>query len=353
MDLGNQSGNRVKSAFFVAPYNDPKRPLLTWKMEIGPKFAGRRVRRFFSEKEAAEQEGERLVKQILDHGAQSLENDGLTTRKAVEWFSGRMDWRRKMGKISERHARDTKKFIKLLADAHGSKPIEFVTAEEVEKIVHLATTPSTQANYFSALHAFFQACEDFQKIKRNPMRALEKPKPKPRRNILTPEQMKAVLDLQDQMQPWMFASLILSAFVGVRSIEILRMNWEDIDTKTGQIHIREDVAKKTNSDGYDDRIIDFEPQLTRRKKFLKGEGKLIPVAEDKFYEERNRLLPLLEWEKWPENALRHSAATYKLAQCRNPAIVANMLGHKSSIRLVMTTYTVPAKKADWKAWRAL
>lgn len=343
----------MNKAFFVVPYDDPKRPHLKWKMEIRASFAGKKVRRFTDTEEAATLLGKQVAEQILLHGTQSFESQGLTAFRAAQWFFGRLDRKQLQKKIGERHARDTKKVINLLVALFPSKGIEFVRAEEIERIVNLATAASTQANYFSALHAFFQALEDFEKIKRNPMRALEKPKSRPRRNVLTPEQMAAVLALREKMEPWLFASILIAGFVGVRTAEVMRMNWEDIDTKSRQIHIREDVAKQTNSDGYDDRIIDFEPQLVRRAKFLKCTGKLVPVNEDVFHAARNRIVKLLGWEKWPENCLRHSAATYKLAECRNPSIVANMLGHKSSIRLVMTTYAVPAKRADWKAWRAL
>lgn len=351
--MDNQIDNRFSHAFSVSPYNDPDKPELKFKMEIRQSFAGRKIRRFPKSFDEGIAIGNQLCAQIIEKGVGSVLNHGLTTRRAADWFFERLEKRKSQKKIGEKHVHDTKRVLNLLCDCVGRKPIEFVNAEEVERVINLPTAAATQANYFAALHAFFQACEDFEKIKRNPMRALEKPKARPRRNILTPDQMRDVLDQREQMEPWLFAAILISGFTGVRSAEVLRMNWDDIDTKSRQIHIREDVAKQTNSDGYDDRIIDFEPQLTRRVKFLKGNGKLVPVDEDEFYKARNRLVKLLGWERWPQNCLRHSAATYKLAECRNPAVVANMLGHKSSIRLVNTTYAVPAKRAGWKAWRAL
>jgi len=316
-------------------------------MEIRASFAGRKIRRFTEDENVAHELGRQLVEQIVDQGVRSLETDGLTTRKAVEWFLPRL------AKTSPKHQRQAARVLGLLCDSVGGKILKFVTPEEVESVVLLPAASATQAGYFAQLHGFFQACEDFGKLERNPMRALRKPRAKPRRNILTSTQMRAVLDLREEMPAWLFASIILGGFLGIRTVELLRMNWEDIDIEAEQVHIREDVAKQTQSDEYDDRIIDFEPQVSRRKEWLRGTGKLVPVNEDAFYDARGRLVKRLGWKNWPDNSLRHSAATYKLAECKNPAIVANMLGHKSSIRLVMKTYTVPAKKADWKAWIAL
>lgn len=364
MDSGNKKGNSVEDdsyeqeEFIVVPYGDQGKSHLEYKLEIRASFAGKRIRRFFSDKGAAITEGNSLVKQIKDHGVKSVDNAGLTTRKAVEWFLSRP----KLLKASKKHQSDTKAVLDLLVNDVGGKQVEHVTAEEIEKIVNIPDNETTQANYFAKLHMMFRALDRFEKISKNPMKALDKPVTKPRRNILTPAEMKKTLEAQGKIPDWLHVCNLLGGFPGLRTCEMLRMDLKDINVTSGQIHVTDEAAKDTNTDEYDDRIVDFTPQLIRRKPFLRkfikeqlaaGITKLVPVNEDAFYDARKRLVKLLRWEEWPDNCLRHSAATYKLAECGNAAVVANMLGHKSSIRLVTKTYAVPAKKADWKAWRAL
>jgi integrase len=200
---------------------------------------------------------------------------------------------------------------------------------------------------------FFRWAYRRQLVNRNPMDALDCPKSKPRRNILTPDEMRATIKAADG---WMLAAVLLGGFAGLRTAEILRMNWGDIDTKAGEIHVRPGVMK--DSGGFDQRIVNFTEPLTRRRRLLEKlacefhRGKLIPVSDRVFHKERVALIRGMEWEKWPENALRHSFATYHLGKSKNPGVTAFQMGHTSPA-MVQRVYAVPAARSDWKAWWAI
>jgi integrase len=158
--------------------------------------------------------------------------------------------------------------------------------------------------------------------------------------------MRALLDAE--MSDSMRASILLGGFAGLRSIEIQRMNWEDIDVKAGQIWVRPEVSKQHH--GMMDRIVDFTEPMTKRKKFFTGKkGRIVPGSARAHYEERKRLAAKLGWDGFPENSLRHSFATYHLARCKSAPLTAFQMGH-SSPAMVQRVYAVPAARADSEAW---
>jgi len=157
--------------------------------------------------------------------------------------------------------------------------------------------------------------------------------------------------LRQEMPDWMLASLLLGGFAGLRTIEVQRMDWEDINTKSQQIHIRPDVIKSTT--GFDQRIVDFMEPLTRRADFFQNrQGPIVPISGKYFYATRRTLAAKAGFERWPENALRHSFATYHLARCKSAPQTAFQMGHTNP-SMVQRTYAVPAARADWEAWWAI
>jgi integrase len=156
--------------------------------------------------------------------------------------------------------------------------------------------------------------------------------------------------MTDELRAW----FLLGAFAGLRSIEVRRMRWEDIDAEAGEIFIGLDVSKQ--SSGLPQRIVDFTEPLTRRAEFFKGRtGHIVPPKSLRLYREREKLIARmhkekkLPWPALPDNVLRHSFATYHLADCKDPQKTAHQLGH-SSAKMVREVYAVPARRSNAQAW---
>lgn len=125
------------------------------------------------------------------------------------------------------------------------------------------------------------------------------------------------------------------------------MDWASVDCKTGQIHVAPGVMK--DSGGFDQRIVDFTEPLRKRKVWLrKQSGPLIPMASETFHTHKRRACRSVLMQ-WPDNALRHSFATYHLGRAKNAGLTAFQLGHTSAA-MVQQVYAVPAALADWRAW---
>lgn len=305
---------------------------------------GRRIRRFFPAEELAWAEGAKLTAQVTEKGMNSLSEPegGLTVAAAVRMFVDGSDPR------SASHRQKLEIFQRAFPAAFRGFVADIEPAAIRKWIKARSANGNTQAMYFRYARMFFAHLKSNRLIADDPMGGVPAPKTKPGRNILTPGQMSALLNLE--LPDHVRALLLLGGFAGLRTEEVSRMTWENVNTKAGQIHVPPGAMK--DSGGYDQRIVDFTEPLRRRKAWLaKQKGKIIPVAAETLHGHRRRACaPVLA--EWPDNCLRHSFATYHLAQAKNAGLTAFQMGHTSSA-MVQRVYAVPAAMADWRAWWAI
>jgi integrase len=228
-----------------------------------------------------------------------------------------------------------------------SGPVGYIEGAALRRWVKTRSANAiTQAMYFRYSRMFFSYLKDNRLIEHNPMDSVPAPRGRSVKNILAPGQMKALLELE--MPDYLRAIFLLGGFAGIRTEEVCRMSWENINHKTGQIHVPP-AAIKQSPGGFDQRITDFTEPLKRRAKFFAGkEGRIVPVALETLHTLRRSVItPVLS--EWPNNCLRHSFATYHLARCKSAPVTAFQMGHTSS-HMVQSVYAVPAALADWQAW---
>lgn len=151
--------------------------------------------------------------------------------------------------------------------------------------------------------------------------AVEETKPE----IFSVQQAKALLDNADKFGFLPYISLGL--FAGLRSAEMMRLDSKDISLENRIIKIGADVAKKRaqrNVDVSDALFAWLKPLADTLKK-----GGPI-VDKSKFWKHKELLLEAAGIEKWPENGLRHSFASYHLAHFNNSDSTAYQMGHRST-----------------------
>jgi len=286
-------------------------------------------------------EGPRVIERLQKGGTDSLVSvEGPTMERAVAMFVALFQDR------SKSHREKVQKVGKWLA-RDLRMPLKAVTPlAMVQWFAGIPGSETQRATVYRYVRLFFNWCVKMDLLDKSPFRAVDCPRPRSRKDILDAGQMQALLDAE--MSDEMRASILLGGFAGLRSIEIQRMNWEDIDVKAGQIWVRPEVSKRHH--GMMDRIVDFTEPMVRRKKFFTGKkGRIVPGSARAHYEERRRLAAKLGWDGFPENSLRHSFATYHLARCKSAPLTAFQMGH-SSPAMVQRVYAVPAARAYEKAW---
>ena len=331
----------MNQPFIVSHY--PARPRSPWKLELRASFYGKKIRRFFQSEAEAFSEGNALVATIREKGTQGLYGeDGMSVAQALRMWSVEAE-----GK-SKSHADKIAATVKELSSVLKG-PVARVEPLTIDRwLKTLGGSETSKAMWFRYARMFFRWCHRMRFIDRSPLDGLRPPRATPGRNILNPEQMAALL--KAPMGDDVKALVLLGGFAGLRTVEVARMNWEDIDTKTKQIHVRPEVSKQ--HDGMLQRIVDMtEPLVKRRKFFEKKTGRIVTSSVEALHERRRKVALALGWEGWPDNALRHSFATYHLGRCGNAGLTAYQMGHTSTA-MVLRVYAVPAARADWKAfWR--
>ena len=135
--------------------------------------------------------------------------------------------------------------------------------------------------------------------------------------------------------------LAIGAFTGLRSSEILRLEWKDVNFERAFITVAADKAKTATR-----RLVPIQPNLMLwLVRYRTHHGALFKTRRD-----ATRAIAFAKSLKvdWPNNALRHSYATYRLAAIPDAARVALEMGN--SPQKLMTNYRELADEKEAAAW---
>lgn len=323
--------------FFVVPYftsgREPK-----WKLEIRASFAGKKIRRFFDTEADAFAEGHRLTGQIRDGGVHSLETQGDSVARAINRF-----WAARGAKITGAHRQGVQGVLSRFEKDFGRRGVRSIGARELSAFWDRPEWPDGRASRwraFSVLRMFFNWCERWDIVNRNPTRKCDPPtRPSPLTGIVSPEQMQDLVSLKnDYLRAW----VCLGGFAGLRASEALVLRPEDIDWPGKEIHV---VGGKTG-----ERYVTMLPAFARH---CPREWKM-PNRRNLYMALKKAIREELQWgQGFPQNALRHSFATYLLAKCKNASRVAHEMGHKGNPEMVNRVYALRARKADQRKYWAI
>jgi integrase len=170
--------------------------------------------------------------------------------------------------------------------------------------------------------------------------------------IFTPAEMGELLA---HCSPELRPCLALAAFAGLRSEEILRLDWQDVERRPGFIEIAADKAKTAAR-----RLVPISPNLAQWLAVSgRGEGRVWRHSKPWFFESvRDTVRRINEKRKpkaprfaWKANALRHSFISYRLAEIQDVNRVALEAGN--SPRMIFQHYRELCTPADARTWFAL
>jgi integrase len=194
-------------------------------------------------------------------------------------------------------------------------------------------------------------------LSRNPAQHLTVPKAqKTEHHILSEEEADRFLKVVSGHRFDVLYKIALS--LGIRQGEILQLEWSDIDGN--KLHIREG---KTESAA---RTLTLSPVLQSELEHQKEYVALLKEAQKKNWTENNLVFPSERGKqlsapylrkhfkqslkqaglstKTRFHDLRHSAASFLLAQGEHPRVIMEILGH-STIAISMNTYAHPTSEA--------
>ena len=159
--------------------------------------------------------------------------------------------------------------------------------------------------------------------------------------LLTPEQM-AKLMREAKGKDALY--LAIAGFAGIRAAEIMRLEWADFNFARGHITVAADKAKTATR-----RLVPIVPNLAEYlRPYHRATGRLFKMKDDEraiTFAKKNGIDP------WPNNCLRHSYASYRLAATADAARVALEMGNSPT--MLFSNYRELADEHDAAAWFAV
>jgi integrase len=121
--------------------------------------------------------------------------------------------------------------------------------------------------------------------------------------MLTPAELSRLLRKSKPLYQLYFA---LAAFTGIRSAELLRLEWSEINFEKGHVEVKARTAKTATR-----RLVPIQPNLARWLEPYRG-------SKGKLFKSRRTVDSAIRFAKriripWKANCLRHSYATYRLS----------------------------------------
>ena len=157
--------------------------------------------------------------------------------------------------------------------------------------------------------------------------------------IFKPKELADLLNAADEEGKLYFA---LGGFTGLRAAELIRLEWQDVNFARGHIQVAKDKAKTATR-----RLVPIQPNLANVARAVSFEKQGAGFRE-RTCGDRAIAQAKAAGVQWPNNVLRHSYATYRLAQCQDAARVALEMGN--SPQMFFRNYRELADEKDAADW---
>ena len=255
--------------------------------------------------------------------------------------------------VSKRHLEDRRSRLNCFAKEFSCR-IDRVVAKDIELWLNrLKISSRTKNNYRGAIQQLFRFAQSRRYLSRTEPLAIDDVAELRVKGgaieIYTPHDLRLLLSNAPAKLLPFFA---IGAFAGLRTQEIVRLEWKDIRFEQGVIEVAAEKAKTATR-----RLVPILPAL--RKWLLPLKKATGPVIEFGSYtpfdrarsrfcrsgiQSRGRAVEF----HWKSNALRHSYASYRLADIKDAARVALEMGNSPSMLFRNYRELVTEKQAaEW------
>lgn len=224
--------------------------------------------------------------------------------------------------------------------AFRDQPISTLSHQAIQEWVqNLKVSPRSQGHYLADLQNLFNFARKHGYVRINPAGKLDKVRHDHNPvGILTVRQTKHLLATTEATDPEMVAFVVLGLFAGIRHEERQRLDWNAIDLKRKFVEIRSAAAKTRHR-----RIVDLKDNaIAWLAKVAKTEG---PIAPSDSAYRLSTLIKKAKIDPYPRNALRHSFASYLMAETENAPKVAAQLG-QTNIDTLYRNYREVVSRED-------
>jgi len=137
--------------------------------------------------------------------------------------------------------------------------------------------------------------------------------------------------------------LAMSGFAGLRSKELERLDWAEVQIERGFIELKRSKTKTGQR-----RLVPILPNLAQWLGPYVQESGRVWLYGDSYLSRLKMQVAEEAGIQWKHNALRHSFASYRLAQIQNANQVALETGHTAKV--LFTNYRELVTAEEAKSW---
>jgi integrase len=225
---------------------------------------------------------------------------------------------------SQRHVDDLRSRLNIFAEKFNGQPVATITTAEIDDWLRSLNVSAVTRNHYRRLIILaFNFAADRGYATSNPATktaGAREPKSKP--GILTVEQASALLE---NASPEILPYIAIGLFAGLRRAEIERLDWSEVDFDSGLIEVTAEKSKAKIAN----RFVTIQPNLREwLMPFRKLRGNITPLENFRELFEHARSNAGIT--NWPDNALRHSFASYHVAHFKDAKALALEMGHTDS-----------------------
>jgi integrase len=271
--------------------------------------------------------------------------DSLPARTVADVVSELVTIKTERG-ASARYVEDLRARLGRFAKAFAVQIASVQPADVQGWLDGLKASPQTVKNFRTVVSTLFSFAERRGYILKgsNPAADTEQPKVNGSApEIFTPSELAKLLA---SATPDFLPALAICAFGGLRTAEIQRLVWGDVDLAGGFITVGADKAKTRTR-----RIVPILPALAAwLATHTRKSGQVWKGTAEKF-NHAQQATAAAAGVQWRDNGLRHSFASYRLAQTQSAAQVSLEMGN--SPQVVFRHYRELVKPGEAVAWFAV
>jgi integrase len=287
----------------------------------------------------------------------SARNKKITPKRVPDLVTELINVKESRG-ASSRYLGDLRARLARFAEAFQREASNVTTAQIQEWLDNLGLGSQSYTNFRRVLHLLFEFAVARGYAVDDPVEGVERVKV---RNgdvqIFKPEELARLLEAARLNYPDFLPCIALGAFAGLRSAEVERLEWSDIDLTGRSITVAASKAKTASR-----RIVPIHDNLAAwLAPYDKRQGKVWADSSVLFYKRQEALATATAVEadlengiegrkavEWKSNGLRHSYTSYRFAQIGDAGRVAGELGNSAAV--VHKHYRELVKPAEAVRW---
>jgi integrase len=362
------AGTMKKASYRVKPYSDANG---RYKFVVRWKINGKWQRKFYATKVEANsfaeiknieivnkgREGAEFptwLRVMADHCQERLKPHGVTIQDATTHFLAVLEATKKsctavdliqelleakrIDGASGRYLDDLKNRLNRFASDFNGQVVATITGTQIDDWLRgLKVGPVTRNNFRRVLIVAFNYAKGRGYCLTNPAEATAKAKEIDGPiGILTVKETSRLLNAATEETLPYFA---IGCFAGLRPTELSRLDWRDVDFESGLIEVTAKNAKTARR-----RLVKIPPNLMEwLAPYRLHTGRVSPLNERKKLHAARVTAKLAT--NWPNDALRHSFASYHIAKFNDAAALALEMGHVGT-SMIFGNYRELVKPAE-------